>query len=83
MRGLDSPEESFVDEEMERVVDGLTGDGAKRCAHGAGDVIGGGVRMIRDGAEDGESLGCDVELVALQQVSWISTHDIVITQNLD
>jgi len=64
--GLDATEDTFIREHVQDVVDGLTGDGAELGPDRLGELIGGRVGMSGDGAQDGDTLGRDREVMVAQ-----------------
>jgi hypothetical protein len=63
---LNAANETFVDEQAERVVDRLTRDRSDVGLGGLRDVFRGAMRTVSDGTKNGETLRGDVESVALQ-----------------
>ncbi len=64
--GLDATEDAFIREHVQHVVDGLTGDGAEFGPDRLGELIGGRVGMSGNGAQDGDTLGRDREVMVAQ-----------------
>jgi hypothetical protein len=63
---LNAPNETFVDEQAERVIDRLARDRSDVGFGGFGDVFGRAVGLVSDGAKYRKPLRGDVESVALQ-----------------
>ena len=81
--GLDAPDDPLVDEDTERVVHGLPGDGAEFAANGLGHTVGGDVRGVADGTEDREPLCGDLQAAAAQHAPEVLTHDVTLTRDVD
>ena len=82
-RGLNAADESFGDEDAEGVVDGLQGDRTDLGSDRVGHRIGRDVRLSRDDAKDGQSLGCDLDSSVAQQLSGIGVHPNMLDQILE
>ncbi len=72
---LDSPDQPFVDQEAESVVDGLARNGADVGLRSLGDVVSGAVWMKSDGPQDRETLGGDMKAMPSQHVCIIGDHN--------
>lgn len=60
---LDAPDDAFVREDVQDVVDRLAGNRAQQGARTDGDFVGGGVRMMRDGPQHRQTLRRDGQVV--------------------
>ena len=61
--GLDASDDAVVGEDAQDIIDRLTRDRADVLADAFGQGVGSGVRMTRDGPEDGQALGRDGQVV--------------------
>lgn len=82
--GLDAPDETFGDEKGETVVHGLERDGADLRADDLRHAIGRDVRLPRDRAQHGQSLGGDLNAASPEEFSRVGCHGaLTIAQILD
>lgn len=71
---LDPPDDPFVDEDAERVVDGLARDRPEGRSHIVGELISGGVPANRYRSENGEALRRDLQSMLTQHCVWFGAH---------
>lgn len=68
---LDAPEDPFGDQQAERVVHRLQRDRADLGPDGLGNRVGGDVRLPRDGPQDSQPLGCDLNTELAKEIGVI------------
>jgi len=71
---LDTPEQPFLGQQAEGVVDRLEGDGADLGPHHFRHAVGGDVGLTSDGTQDGQSLGRDLDAVLTEKIAWVGGH---------
>jgi hypothetical protein len=74
--GLNAPNEAFADEDAKGVVHGLERDGPDLGAHDFGNRIGGNVGLTRHRAQDGQSLGGDLNAALTKEFSRGAGHEV-------
>ena len=74
--GLNSTQHAFVDQGVQRVVHGLSRDGAECCNGEIADLICGGVGLAADRLQNCQSLRSDTEAVLAQLVDRGDMHEI-------
>ena len=65
-------DDAFVGEDVQDIIDRLTGDRAEFRADIHGELIGGRMGMAGDGTQDGDTLGRDREVMLAQGVFGVS-----------
>ncbi len=71
---LNAPEKAFGDEDAERIVHRLQGDGPDLGPDGVGHAVRGDVRLACDDAQDGQSLGGDLNAMLTKQSRRVREH---------
>jgi len=71
---LDTPEQPFLGQQAEGVVDRLEGDGADLGPHHFRHAVGGDVGLTSDGTQDGQSLGRHLDAVLTEKIAWVGGH---------
>jgi hypothetical protein len=71
---LDAPDEALGDEDAERVVHRLERDRADLRAGDRGHLVGGDVRLPRDGPQNGQPLGRHLNSVLTKQIRRAAGH---------
>jgi len=69
---LDAPDKALVGQQPEGIVYRLSGDGTDLGPHRLSDVVRGAVRSIGHGAQDGQTLGRDLDTVLSKKVGSIT-----------
>lgn len=82
-RRLNAPDESFGDQNAEGVIDRLERDRTDLSSDRFGHRIGCDVRLSRDDAKDGQTLGCDLDASLPQQLRGIDVHPNILDQILE
>ncbi len=72
---LDAPEDVPVDQDGERVVDRLTRDCADARADAVDHVVGSGMGMLGDHAQDGQTLGGHLHAVLAEKLLELDHKD--------
>jgi hypothetical protein len=72
---LNAADEAFSHEQGERVVDGLQRNRANAGADDVGNGVSGDMGLARDGAQDGESLGGDLDTAGTKQRRRVAEHE--------
>lgn len=80
---LDPADQSFGDQQPERVVDRLKGNRADLGADRLGDAVGRDVRRARDRAEHGQPLSGDLDATLTQRFSRVGEHGWAVYQCLE
>ncbi len=78
--GLNTPDQSLVDEKAQCVVDRLARNGSNVGLGCLGHIIGGAVGLVSYGAQDCKSLGGDMEAVRPEHVGEVDVHELEIRQ---
>jgi hypothetical protein len=71
---LNAPDEALRNQDAERVIDGLGGDGAYFSAYQLGRGLGGDVGLARDGTKYREPLGRDLNPALPQTCCVVGVH---------
>ena len=72
--GLNAPDETFGHQDTKGVVHRLERDGADLGPSDLGDAVGRDVRLPRDGPQDGQALGGDLNATLTEEVGWARCH---------
>ena len=81
--GLDPANQVLVDQDAERVIDRLAGDGAELGAHFVAQLVGSGMGMFCDDAHEREPLSSDLYAVLAQEFHCCFGHDTIRPPILD
>lgn len=81
--GLDPANQVLVDEDAERVIDRLAGDGAELGAHFVAQLVGRGVWTFCHDAHDREPLSSDLDAVLAQELHCCLGHNTIKPPILD
>ena len=73
-RWLDAPDEPFGDQQAEGVVYRLQRDGADLGADGFCHAVGRDMRLARNGPQDSQSLGRDLDAALTKELSRVSSQ---------
>jgi hypothetical protein len=80
---LNAPDEAFSDHQAKGVVHRLERDGADFRPDDLGRGIGRDVRSTRDGPQNSQALGCDLNTALTKTVSWVNGHGNRLDQVFD
>jgi hypothetical protein len=79
--GLNAPEQTFGNQDRERVVHRLKRDGTDLGPHGVGDDVGSDVGVARNSAQHCYALGSDLNTPLPQEISRVGNHGGMISNN--
>jgi hypothetical protein len=80
---LNASDEAFADQHAEGVVYRLERDGTDLCPGDLGHPVGGDVRVTRDGTQDSQTLGRDLNSALTKKICRIGGHRERIDQNFE